>query len=94
MAPPNPAHTPLPPQAFTKLLGLKLSRTEDLDPETLKSPPYTAYTVPFSSLRVQKLRPYFFNRTFTDTDVGYGVSDASRGPLLVVDMAGFCGTVV
>jgi hypothetical protein len=62
-------------QAFTKLLGLKLAQPADLDPATLESPPFPAYTVPLSSgLTVQQLRPYFVGRTFTDTDVGYAVS--------------------
>ncbi|GIL74570.1 hypothetical protein Vretimale_2252 [Volvox reticuliferus] len=58
-------------KAFTSLLGLKLSKPEDLDPETLRDPPFAGYQVPGSDLLVQKLRPYFFNRTYTDTDVGY-----------------------
>lgn len=31
------------PQAFTSLLGLKLAKPEDLDPETLVDPPYSKY---------------------------------------------------
>ncbi len=58
-------------QAFTKLLGLQLAKASDFDPARLDNPPYQPYTVPFSDLRVQQLRPYFQDRTFTDTDVGY-----------------------
>ncbi|GLC45607.1 hypothetical protein PLESTB_001785000 [Pleodorina starrii] len=58
-------------KAFTSLLGLKLAKPEDLDPETLRDPPFPRYRVPGSQLEVQQLRPYFLNRTFTDTDVGY-----------------------
>lgn len=58
------------PQAFTSLLGLKLSRPEDLDPDTLRDPPFPRYTPLGSTLSVQQLRPYFLNRTYTDTDVG------------------------
>ncbi|KAL6753035.1 delta-9 desaturase-like protein [Haematococcus lacustris] len=59
-------------QAFTRLLGLRTVRAEDFDPTSLDTPPYPPYTVPLSSLRVQRLRPYLLNRTFTDTDAGYG----------------------
>lgn len=58
-------------KAFTSLLGLKLSRPEDLDPDTLRDPPFSRYTPLGSTLSVQQLRPYFLNRTYTDTDVGY-----------------------
>lgn len=56
-------------QAFTTLLGLKLSTPEDLDPETLRNPSFPRYRVPGSDLVVQKLRSYFLGRTYTDTDV-------------------------
>ncbi|KAG2433974.1 hypothetical protein HYH02_012436 [Chlamydomonas schloesseri] len=58
-------------KAFTGLLGLKLARPEDLDPDTLRNPPFPRYTPLLSELSVQQLRPYFSNRTYTDTDVGY-----------------------
>ncbi|PNW83836.1 hypothetical protein CHLRE_04g217939v5 [Chlamydomonas reinhardtii] len=58
-------------KAFTSLLGLQLAKPEDLDPDTLRSPPFPRYTPALSELSVQQLRPYFLNRTYTDTDVGY-----------------------
>ncbi|KAG2502171.1 hypothetical protein HYH03_000658 [Edaphochlamys debaryana] len=87
---------------FTSLLGLKLAKPEDLDPSTLVNPPFAAYTPPLSDLSVQKLRPYFLGRTYTDTDVGYlaffvamHVAALIGGPLtfswdaLTVCMAGY-----
>jgi hypothetical protein len=49
------------------------ARVEDFDPATLETAQqrFPAYTVPFSGLKVQKLRPYFLGRTYTDTDAGY-----------------------
>ncbi|PNW83842.1 hypothetical protein CHLRE_04g217945v5 [Chlamydomonas reinhardtii] len=58
-------------KAFTSLLGLQLAKPEDLDPDTLRNPPFPRYTPALSELSVQQLRPYFLNRTYTDTDVGY-----------------------
>ncbi|KAK9824554.1 hypothetical protein WJX72_011275 [[Myrmecia] bisecta] len=62
-------------QAFCRLLNLKLASLDDVleqGTSLVAGPaPFPATTVPFSSLRVQQKRPYFFNRTWTETDVGY-----------------------
>jgi palmitoyl-[glycerolipid] 7-desaturase len=57
------------------MLGLKMAKPGDLDVATLTSPPFEPYTPPLSDLRVQQLRPYFRDRTFTDTDFGYAVCE-------------------
>eukprot|EP00198_Chlamydomonas_reinhardtii_P011934 XP_001701271.1 predicted protein [Chlamydomonas reinhardtii] len=65
-------------KAFTSLLGLQLAKPEDLDPDTLRNPPFPRYTPALSELSVQQLRPYFLNRTYTDTDVSYLTSWRAR----------------
>lgn len=59
--------------SLVKLLGIKTVPGDPLDPKELENPPFQPYTVPFSNLHVQRLRPYFFNRKWTSTDVGYGL---------------------
>eukprot|EP00198_Chlamydomonas_reinhardtii_P011935 XP_001701272.1 fatty acid desaturase [Chlamydomonas reinhardtii] len=39
-------------KAFTSLLGLQLAKPEDLDPDTLRSPPFPRYTPALSELSV------------------------------------------
>ena len=73
-----PSPSPPSPKAFTSLLGLQLAKPEDLDPDTLRNPPFPRYTPALSELSVQQLRPYFLNRTYTDTDVSYLTSWRAR----------------
>jgi len=61
-------------QGFCRLFNLKLAsldtalaRGESLAAQSI----FPEQGVPFSALRVQKKRPYFLGREFTETDVGY-----------------------
>lgn len=74
----NPACPPLllfcpcspPSQAFCKLAGIQVSPLQDITQEQLASAPYPAYQPPLSQgVTVQQKRPYWQNRTWTDTDV-------------------------
>lgn len=59
-------------QAFCKLAGIQVSPVQSITPEELANAPYPAYQPPFSrGVTVQQKRPYWQDRTWTDTDVGY-----------------------
>jgi hypothetical protein len=59
-------------QAFCKLAGIQVSPVQPITPEELASAPYPAYQPALSQgVTVQQKRPYWQDRTWTDTDVGY-----------------------
>jgi stearoyl-CoA desaturase (delta-9 desaturase) len=63
---------PVPLQAFCKLAGIQVSPVQSITPEELANAPYPTYQPPFSQgVTVQQKRPYWQDRTWTDTDVGY-----------------------
>ncbi|KIZ04879.1 hypothetical protein MNEG_3079 [Monoraphidium neglectum] len=75
-------------QAFVKLLGIETSPKQDVTPEELANSPYTSYTPPLSNLTVQQKRPYWRERSWTETDVArlvfYGAMSGAAlvlGPL-------------
>ena len=83
-------------QGFAKLLGIKVAKVDDVGPEELLAQ-YSnpAVQAPFSTLVARKKRPYFFNRTFTGTDIGYGaffIGMCVNASLLVNGILGFCNS--
>lgn len=60
-------------QAFCRLLGLQVSPIQIIRAEDLVNPPFpfTPYNPPLSNVTVHQKRPYFGDRKWTDTDIGY-----------------------
>lgn len=61
-------------QGFCRLFNLKLASLDaalDRNISLAEQSAFPVESVPFSGLEVHKKRPYFFNRDFTETDVGY-----------------------
>ncbi|GMH35688.1 hypothetical protein BSKO_03556 [Bryopsis sp. KO-2023] len=58
-------------EAFCRMLNLELTNVEDCPPLDPSQSPFPAQQAPFSELIVQKKRPYFIDRDWTDSDIGY-----------------------